>query len=269
MKLFIKHFEPIVFEKLLSEYKDIDFSLFVDHRPEKNEDLSSINILVLQEPNEYFGHHDWAIQNQHLFSVILTWDDRVISNCNNALFLPFGSSWITDEIANKKRDKVFSIGHLCGELLLTYGHQMRHEIIRRENEIKIPKNFLFKGDRYPMSKALITKESVFATPMFITVIENTCHNGYFTEKITDCMMLKTIPIYWGCSNIEKFYNPEGIISFRSVDEFIQICNNLTPEYYTSRLNVIEENYKKVNEYQNYENRICSKIIDILKYNNII
>lgn len=269
MKLFIKHFEPIVFEKLLSEYKDIDFSLFVDHRPEKNEDLSSINILVLQEPNEYFGHHDWAIQNQHLFSVILTWDDRVISNCNNALFLPFGSSWITDEIANKKRDKVFSIGHLCGELLLTYGHQMRHEIIRRENEIKIPKNFLFKGDRYPMSKALITKESVFATPMFAAVIENTCHNGYFTEKITDCMMLKTIPIYWGCSNIEKFYNPESIISFRSVDEFIQICNNLTPEYYTSRLNVIEENYKKVNEYQNYENRICSKIIDILKYNNII
>jgi hypothetical protein len=269
MKLFIKHFEPIVFENLLFEYKDIDFSLFVDHRPEKNEDLSSINILVLQEPNEYFGHHDWAIQNQHLFSVILTWDDKVLSNCNNALFLAFGSSWITDEIANKKRDKVFSVGHLCGELLLTYGHQMRHEIIKRENEIKTPKNFLFKGDRYPMSKALITKESIFASPMFAAVIENTCHNGYFTEKITDCMMFKTIPIYWGCSNIEKFYNPEGIISFRSVDEFIKICNNLTPEYYTSRLNVIEENYKKVNEYQNYENRICSKIIDILKYNNII
>ena len=74
---------------------------------------------------------------------------------------------------------------------------------------------------------------------------------------------------FGCSNIEKFYNIEGIILFRSVDELIKICNNLTSEYYDSRLKVIEENYKKVNQYQKYENRICSKIIDILKYNNII
>ena len=33
-------------------------------------------------------------------------------------------------------------------------------------------------------------------------------NGYFTEKITDCMMLKTIPIYWGCSNINELI-PDG------------------------------------------------------------
>jgi len=136
-------------------------------------------------------------------------------------------------------------------------------------QIKIPKNFLFKGNRYPVSKAIIEKESIFGGPMFAAVIENTCHNGYFTEKITDCMMLKTIPIYWGCSNIEKFYNIEGIISFKSADEFIQICNNLTPEYYTSRLEIIEENYRRVNQYQKYEHRICSKIIDVLKYNNII
>ena len=101
------------------------------------------------------------------------------------------------------------------------------------------------------------------------VIENTSHNGYFTEKITDCMMLKTIPIYWGCSNIEKFYNSNGIITFKSADEFIKICNNLTPEYYKSRIDVVEENFKRVNEYQNYETRICSKIFEILKYNRII
>lgn len=269
MKLFINHFEKLTFETLFSEYKNLDFSLFIDYRPQKTEEFSSVNIIVLQEPNEYFGHHDWVIQNQHLFSFILTWNDRVLANCSNALFLPFGSSWMTDEIASKNRAKTFSVGHLCGELLLTYGHQIRHEILKRENEIKIPKNFLFKGNRYPVSKAIIEKESIFGSPMFAAVIENTCHNGYFTEKITDCMMLKTIPIYWGCSNIEKFYNIEGILLFNSVDEFIQICNNLTPEYYTSRLNVIEENYRRVNQYQKYENRICSKIIDVFKYNNII
>ena len=67
MKLFINHLEKIVFENILSEYKNLDFSLFIDYRPEKTEDLSSVNIFLLQEPNEYFGHHDWVIQNQHLF----------------------------------------------------------------------------------------------------------------------------------------------------------------------------------------------------------
>lgn len=83
------------------------------------------------------------------------------------------------------------------------------------------------------------------------------------------MMLKTIPIYLGCSNIEEFYNPEGIIFFKSVDEFIKISNKLTPKYYYDRLNIIEDNYNKVIKYQKYQERICNQIIKIFKLNNII
>ena len=267
MKLFISHFETSVFEDLLSQYKDTDLSIFVDQRPTVQSDLSSVNVFVLQEPNEYFGHHDWVIQNKQLFSFILTWDDRVLTNCENSSFLPFGSSWVGDDLANILREKVFSVGHLCGELFKTYGHQIRHEIFHRQNEITIPKKFLFKGDR-TLPNAIKEKAEFFGTPMFAAVIENTSHNGYFTEKITDCMLLKTIPIYWGCSNIEQFYNPKGMILFRSADEFIKICNGLTPDFYNSRLDVIEENYKRVQSYQNYEKRISTKIIDILRYNNI-
>lgn len=268
MKLYINHLEKDFFIDYFKKYEHLDVSIFIDYIPSPTDKLSSINFLILFEPNEYFGRHDWAIANKNLFSAIFTWSDKVLANCENALFLPFGSSWITDEIATRPRIKTFSVGHLCGDKLLTYGHSLRHEIFYRKNEIIIPTNFLYKGETI-LPKALITKEQIFGDPMFSIVIENTSHNGYFSEKITDCMMLKTIPLYWGCSNIEKFYNIEGIILFRSVDELIKICNNLTSEYYDSRLKVIEENYKKVNQYQKYENRICSKIIDILKYNNII
>ena len=71
MKLKIKHFDAKVFEAKMKHLKDIAFTLFVDDIPQSQEDLSEINILVLQEPNIYFGLHDWAIQNQHLFSLIL------------------------------------------------------------------------------------------------------------------------------------------------------------------------------------------------------
>jgi len=268
MKLFINHFEKSICELKLDHLKNIDFSLFVDYVPNSNENLSSINIFVLQEPNEYFGYHDWVIKNKHLFNVILTWSDKVLNNCENAIFLPFGSSWITEEISLKFREKIFELGHLCGDKLLTYGHSLRHELFARENEITIPTRFKFKGETI-LPAALITKEEIFGDPMFAIVIENTSHNGYFTEKITDCMMLKTIPIYWGCSNINKFYNPEGIINFQSIDQLIQIVNNLTPDLYNSKKNIIEENYNRVQEYQNYEQRIVDKITEIFKFNNLI
>ena len=93
MKIKVNHFDKEVFKQKLSHLNNIDFSLFIDATPEAQDDLSPINILVLQEPNEYFGYHDWAIQNKDMFNVILTWDDKVLNNCDNALFLPFGHSW--------------------------------------------------------------------------------------------------------------------------------------------------------------------------------
>ena len=71
MKLKINHFDVNVFRKKLDNLKHIDFSLFIDSFPENQEELSSINILVLQEPNEYFGIHDLAIKHQDTFSFIL------------------------------------------------------------------------------------------------------------------------------------------------------------------------------------------------------
>jgi hypothetical protein len=268
MKLFIHHLDENVVKSKLSHLNNIDFSLFIDCPPRSNEDLSSINIFVLQEPNEYFGYHDWVIKNQHLFNVILTWDDKVLNNCENAIFLSFGSSWITDEISLKSREKKFELGHLCGDKLLTYGHHMRHEIFNREKEFKLPTRFKFKGETI-LPAALITKEEIFGDPMFAIVIENTSHNGYFTEKITDCMMLKTIPIYWGCSDINKFYNPEGIITFQNPDDLIRIANTLTPEYYYSKKEIIEENFNRVKKHQDYEQRISDKITEIFKLNKLV
>ena len=78
-----------------------DQTLFVDDYPASEEDLSEINILVLQEPDEYFGLHNWAIKNSHLFSFILTWDDKVLNNTDNSTFLPFGHTWFKPKHYNK------------------------------------------------------------------------------------------------------------------------------------------------------------------------
>jgi len=270
MKLFVNHLNKENIEEKLNSIKHIDFSLFIDDIPKSQNDLSLINILILQEPNEYFGLHDWAIQNKHLFDVILTWSDKVLNNCDNALFLPFGHTWFKPDQYQKTHNKKFEIAHLCGKLLKTYGHSLRHELLARKNEIKIPTKFFdVYGNRYDIEDARKGKEEVFGDSMFGVAIENTSHNGYFTEKILDCFLLKTIPIYWGCSNIGDFFNQEGIIKFGNIDEFIYISNNLNDEYYDSKKDIIEGNYQKALQYVDYEQNIINKITEIFKLNHLI
>jgi hypothetical protein len=270
MKIKVNHFDKEVFYQKLNHFKNIDFSLFIDATPETQEELSPLNILILQEPNEYFGLHDWAIQNKDLFSVILTWDDKILNNIDNALFLPFGHSWFKPDQYQKEHLKKFQISHLCGKLLKTYGQSLRHELLARENEIKIPtKYFDVYGDRHNIEEARKGKEEVFGDSMFGVAIENTSHNGYFTEKILDCFLLKTIPMYWGCTNIDNFFNKEGIIKFGNVDEFTYISNKLNENYYNSRKGIIEENYQKALQYIDYESNIVNKITEIFELNKLI
>jgi hypothetical protein len=41
-------------------------------------------------------------------------------------------------------------------------------------------------------------------------IENCQEEGYFTEKLTDCILTNTIPIYFGCPNIKKYLKSNPI-----------------------------------------------------------
>jgi hypothetical protein len=270
MKLKVSHFDEHVFRDKMKHLSHLDFSLFVDTPPQSQEELSSINIISFQEPNEYFGLHDWVIQNKNLFNIILTWDDKVLNNCENAVFLPFGHTWLKPEQYNKEHNKEFKLSHLQGKLLKTYGHSLRHEVTARKNEFSIPTKFYETyGDRNNIEDARLGKEFIFGDSQFGVVIENTSHRGYFTEKILDCFLLKTIPIYWGCTSIGDYFDIDGIIPFNNVDDLVYISNNLTEDYYESKKEIIEKNWRLALDYVHYEQNIVNTITNIFKHNNII
>ena len=177
MKIFCSILPENEIKEKFQNLKDVEFSLFIETLPKSQEDLSPINVLVLVEPNGYFLHSNWAIENKDLFSIILTWDQRVLNNCPNAMFMPFGHSWFHKEQYDKKHDKVRQVSHLCGALLKTYGQSMRHEILSRESEItNMPKKFFHTyGDRHNIEEARIGKEEVFGDSQFGVAIENFSH----------------------------------------------------------------------------------------------
>jgi hypothetical protein len=260
------------FEKIFPDkLKNIDFSFFFDYTPSFEElNINPINVFVHEEPNEYFGHHDWIIQNQNYFSVILTWSDKVLNNCSNAIFLPYSETWLKPEQYEKNYSKQFLVSHVRGNLLKTQGHAHRFEYHDRTNELKIPfKSWETAGIREQIETCAIAKCELFGDAQFGVVIENTSHRNYFTEKIMEMFLLKTIPVYWGCSNIDDFFNPEGIIKFENVDDLIYKINHLDKDFYNSKKEIINENWKLASSFVNYERNIVNKIIEIFKFNKII
>lgn len=269
MKVFSKFFNPDVFKQKLEHLNHINFSLFVDDIPKHQDDLSEINIMVLAEPNEYFGLHEWTITNKDLFSVILTWNDKLLNTLPHSTYFPFGQTWFKPDQYEKEHEKKFELAHLCGTLLKSYGHQLRHEILDREKEFKMPTNFYKTiGDRHNEDDARIGKETVFGNSMFGVVIENFSHRGYFSEKILDCFLMKTIPIYWGCSNIKDHFDESGLFKFENVDDLIHLTRYLTPEIYELKKEGIENNYQLALNYISYEQSIIDKITEIFTLNGL-
>ena len=277
MKIFSNFIKSNRFETGLAKLNHVDFSLFYDYRPNAAElALSAINILIVSEPNEYFKNHDWAIENFQLFDVILTWSDKILNKCDNSLFQVYGESWLDDTHlfmpgtkSPKIRSKEFKISFLRGSKLQSYGHMLRHELFDRQAEIKNPIEFWKNlGNLNDFESMKDTKELSFSNYEFSICVENNSHEGYFTEKITDCILCKTIPIYWGCSNIENFYDKDGIIQFQNVDDAIKKINKLDKNYYRDRLEVVKENYNKAFEYRNYIHNIEKTLINIFCINNI-
>ena len=82
---------------------------------------------------------------------------------------------------------------------------------------------------------------------FSVAIENGPFENYFTEKILDCMLAGTMPIYYGCPNIGDFFNTDGMIIFKDREHLHSIITNLDVEFYNSRLEAIEDNFNRALE----------------------
>jgi len=47
-----------------------------------------------------------------------------------------------------------------------------------------------------------------------------------TEKILDCFLTGTIPIYYGCPNVNDVFDINGIYTFKTKDELSVIIENI-------------------------------------------
>jgi len=214
---------------------------------------SDVNVYVQCEPPDIISNE--IIKNQNRYDLILAWDENILSACNNSAFLPFGTCWL--DMENMTLDKQDELSYVLSHKNITTGHKLRHTIWDNLDD----QDFKLKVNKFMSSPTnrLPYKNSMFEHAIYSIAIENSKHNNYFTEKIIDCFMSKTIPLYWGCPNIDKFFMEDGIITFEDEKELFDKIKNLTINDYNDKMYAVNENFNRSFKYLDFIERITKEI----------
>jgi hypothetical protein len=189
--------------------------------------------------------YSYIEDNYRLFDYVLTFDRDLLSKIDNGLYTPYGTYWVNNNTTYNKSKLVSIIASFKNE---TFGHKLRHHIINTFTGFDI-------YGKHPNYKYVASKNEALDNYYFSITVENSIQNSYWTEKLLDCFITKTIPIYWGTEDVCNFFNKDGILFFNKSSELRDILGMITPELYKQKEYAIEENFKLALQYKDPEDYI--------------
>jgi hypothetical protein len=121
------------------------------------------------------------------------------------------------------------------------GHIKRTNFVRGLCEINFD-FLLYGGSNWSKYKQYVNSASegkwpIYSISRYVLVIENEVAPFYWTEKITDTILCWSMPIYYGCTNIED-YLPEGSfirLNIDDVDAFAKLNDIIKSQYYEENI----------------------------------
>ena len=83
------------------------------------------------------------------------------------------------------------------------------------------------------------KTELFIESMFHIAIENVDSNHYFSEKITNPLLCGTTPIYWGCKNIQFYFENDVICLTGNLEQDLELLKNILrdPDHFKKKIDV--------------------------------
>jgi hypothetical protein len=193
----------------------------------------------------------YANKNAERFARILTFHQPMLEKFPHARFTPIGGCWLHEKdwaVPEKKRN----ISIIASAKKSLPGHKLRHTVIA-EHKSKID---LIAGSGY---QPVDLKIDALRNFRYSICIENCRENFYFSEKLIDCFLSGTIPIYWGCPSIGLFFNLDGMITFDHPRKLKTIIGGLNYADYSERLIAIQDNFERAKRYVYVEEYVWKNI----------
>jgi len=175
------------------------------------------------------------------YDYVLTHDNELLDKFpDKTKRVIFGGCWV-DESAYGVHPKKSNMSMIYSDKTFMPGHKLRHKIAN----CKIDELHLFgRGTNNPLER----KEEALINYRYSVAIENCRRENYFTEKLLDCFSTGTIPVYYGCPNLQEYFNLDGVITFSTKEEFIELLPTLTEETYNLKIESVRSNFLKFKDY---------------------
>ena len=212
---------------------------------------ADVNVALLVEPIcfDETGYNVFLAKAQQ-FKYCLTYDENFKQKLGDkGLLYAIGGCWIRPEQQRlHAKHRMTSI--IASEKRQTHGHQLRHVAIDR-----FRKHMDVFGRGY---SPVQFKSEALADYRFSVVIENGMIDTLFTEKLIDCFLCGTIPLYWGTPKIAEHFNMDGVIMFPEMDELGALLAGLTEDDYSRRAAAVADNFERAMRYRVAEDYIFEK-----------
>jgi len=200
--------------------------------------------------------YDLVYDNHNLFDLIITHDEKLLSLPNAELRLCMWRclnknihtrEWPTlaDNSLYALYDKTKKVSCVSSNKSFLPGHKKRLEFVN---------HIINRGgvDVFGMGiNPIVGKIDALRDYRFSVAIENTLGNNECTEKLSDCFLTGTVPIYYGCPNVGNYFDTSAILSFNTIEELNEILNRIDTEgdkMYRDMYNGVKNNFNLVDMY---------------------
>lgn len=221
-------------------------------------------LLIPINPNT--KNYGWVYESKTITPSYYVWCERNIDFLKANFIKVF-----THDVELAKKSDIFQLTQSGGKSFLRHGEiypkskivsmiasnkTMCAEHIYRQQMIK---KFSGKCDHFGRGyKEIINKEDGLKDYCFSITIENGTYSNMFSEKITDCFMTGTIPIYYGMANIGDYFDTNGIITLN--DDFK--IEDLSFDLYESKIESVKKNLELAIDLLLAEDYIYKNFIEI-------
>ena len=214
--------------------------------------------LIMAEPAVIHGHHLKLLRlTWRRFHRILTFNEGLVSAVPNAMLFPLGTTWVP-EWRELPLEKTAMCSLIASAKRDSEGHKLRHATVDWVRQTGQDVEVMGRG--YTPFEA---KAEGLAPYRYSIVIENVRETNYFSEKLMDAVLCNTVPIYWGCPNLERFMNPEGIIQCASGADIRRAVAAMSVQDFEARLPHLRRLQGELEPYIDIHRRAAEAILSSL------
>ena len=239
-----------------------DIVIYTNRFQKRVDPKAKKNIALMMEGQEINRrYYEYIGKNNDKFDIVLTFDKKLLDRGENFKLNLCGTCWMHDAYI-RLWDKSKCCSMITSKRNATSGHKFRHIITHFLEQNSIPVDIY--GGKYTHLPYMTTKAfapdhtgrhitngkiNALKDYMFSITIENSKHDYMFTEKLIDCFLTGTIPIYYGCPSIGRFFDVKGIIVIDTLEDLANVMPILHSNLYNKMRPYVEDNYRKAQAVQ--------------------